>query len=200
MASLAYVIRLCADLAQRMPSARLWMRAFILQLARVAVRLTRSRPRSLADVHQWHPLHPGQPRERAVRDAIALRQHPAAAHDYENRTWVVTTKLQKFEDGKLFIAVEPVFGHLPEITPNALVANTQYEGMPYHITLGKPMGVCDVEQLADVVEGAHELRLLKWRPHNRSSSTYLPVGSLHEACASCAQLGFKPRGEWHISL
>ena len=117
MASLAYVIRLCADLAQRMPSARLWMRAFILQLASVAVRPTRSRPRSLADVHQWHPLHPGQPRERAVRDAIALRQHPAAVHDYENRTWVVTTKLQKFEDGKLFIAVEPVFGHLPEITP-----------------------------------------------------------------------------------
>ena len=87
-----------------------------------------------------------------------------------------------------------------KLTPATWLRGTVWDGMPYHVTLG--WAEVGQEQLLKALPepSSFTVRLSKmsWDPTKTAYS--VNGGSLSQLLDVCSSLGFKPRGQWHISL
>ena len=140
------------------------------------------------------------PSWREQNKAIRNYQTAEFVANFEATEFHVDVDLRKFDDGKWFIALD-----IPEakwITPAWSMEDTPWEDVPVHVTIGRPppgVGDAEFEAARAIVNGPCSFQLQKWvsRPE---STTYLPMGQLAEFCRHFAELGFVPRGEWHVSM
>ena len=119
----------------------------------------------------------------------------------ETTLWSGCMFLGEFEDGKLYIELE-FDGGAPSVTPVHCLLGTEWEGIPYHVTLGRASN-------SVAKKAAHQLLLqtgrfsvqfkkMSWR---REKTAYAVVGgSLLTVLRQLEEFGFRPRGDWHVSL
>ena len=128
---------------------------------------------------------------------VAAAQSDEFICNIEAQTYNVQVSLGRFDDGTFFLWLE--CPDLKPITPTRFLEGTFFEGCPFHVTLGWPTRWVDFEELETRVTGTFGMTLTKWTEW-RESTTYLPRGGVGDVCAQCEQMGFAPRGEWHVSM
>ena len=146
----------------------------------------------------WTPTAHGRAPRGAIDSFVRKKQTPSFVEDFQNQWWAAVTYLGIFEDDQLFIGLDRCHFSM-RITPPPMLKGTRFQDVPLHITLGHCTKRASFDKLVILVAGCHIFKLVKWS-RRRESTTYLPTGTLKQLCDRCEELGFSPRGEWHISL
>ena len=137
-------------------------------------------------------------RNRAVAET---RQDVGLQANIEADSFEVQMELGKFDDGLYFIWVHFADEDIEKIsvTPSFVDVGTKFQACPKHISLGH-MTTDDEPALQDMVKGSFNIKLKKWSKR-LDSSTYLFDDEFKDHLDEVgARFGFKPAGEWHISL
>ena len=119
----------------------------------------------------------------------------------ETTLWSGCMFLGEFEDGKLYIELE-FDGGAPSVTPVHCLLGTEWEGIPYHVTLGWASNSVAKEAARQLLlQRARFSVLFKKMSWRREKTAYAVVGgSLLAVLRQLEELGFWPRGGWHVSL
>ena len=152
-----------------------------------------------APVLLWESDCRQRPVQKHVDAARWLVQTAAVVEAMQTTTWRARTQLGRFKNGKWYIHLELLHGPPILITPACVLSDTWCEHMPLHVTLGHSNSLIDVDAVKQLVNGYHDVKLEKWS-WRRERSTYIVRGALEACCKRCEQFGFRPAGEWHLSL
>ena len=155
-------------------------------------------------VNVWRPAIENELTEEQKEDILLVLewvQTPAFVAAMESYTWVVSTYLGRFGQGKFFIGIEASDEDYPLwIVPEVRLEGSRHHKKPLHITLlGNPRGT-ELDELEKFCTGVFLLTVTKWS-RQPSRSAYKVGGDLLDMCEGCRQYGVSPGGGvWHVSL
>ena len=143
------------------------------------------------------------PSDRTLRyGAVADAQRDTKLQaNIEANSFDVQMELGKFDSGLYFIWVHFTDGDMEKIsvTPPFVDRGTRFQACPKHISLGH-VTTDNEPALQDMVKGSFNIKLKKWSKR-LDSSTYLFDNEFKDHLDEVgARFGFRPAGEWHISL
>ena len=157
----------------------MFLRGEVVGLELVSLRCCTLKPAVISEMAAAHTCLPfGMPLYDVERYHLLEFQNDQFVSWFESQTWLVKVERALFEDGQYFLHLHVLNGVALRLMDESIWPITCCEDMPIHNTLGFPREPVDENQSALMVKGEHTLTVNKWS-WDRTSSTYLPQGSLH---------------------